>query len=109
MVIRHTKLVLGALLIVFILASCKSSGAKTSVNIPKNVDPKYAANLQSALNEAGENAPELLKVLTTLKGEELAGASFLISTMPFPDLISIKADYLLEHIHYAYLIKHKYP
>ncbi|MBI5779484.1 MAG: redoxin domain-containing protein [Planctomycetes bacterium] len=108
MVIRHTKLVLGALLVVFMLSSCKSSGSKPYADISKYAPAKYVANVQSALNEAGENAPELLKVLTTLKGEELEGAAFLISTMPFPDLISIKADYLLEHIHYAYLIKHKY-
>jgi len=29
--------------------------------------------------------------------------------MPFPDLISIKANYLLETHPLRYLIKHKYP
>lgn len=81
----------------------------SSVTIPEQVPVKYRELVWQSLGEAGENAPALLKVLTTLKGEELDGACFLIATMPFPDLISIDADLLIEHIHYTYLVKNKYP
>jgi hypothetical protein len=79
-----------------------------SLNIPEIVPAKYQESVRLSLNESGENAPELIKVMTTLTGRELEWACFLIGTMPFTDLISIKADYLLEHIHYTSLARNKY-
>jgi peroxiredoxin len=72
------------------------------------IPAQYLESVQTSLHEAGENAPELIKVVTTLTGRELEWACFLIGTMPFSDLISINADYLLEHIHYTSLARDKY-
>jgi hypothetical protein len=106
-----------ALTIILLTGSCtvtrteyatKGYIPEISLDIPKIIPAKYQESVRLSLNEAGENAPELIKVMTMLTGRELEWACFLIGTMPFPDLISIKADYLLEHIHYTSLSRDKY-
>jgi transglutaminase-like putative cysteine protease/peroxiredoxin len=109
--------VLLALIFTLLTVSCTSIGTDytrkahfpdQSLDIPKTIPAKYLESVRLSLDEAGDNAPELIKVLITLRGRELEWACFLIGTMPFSDLISIKADYLLEHIHYTSLAKDKY-
>jgi hypothetical protein len=82
--------------------------ADKSPEILETIPAKYREAVRLSLYEAGENAPELIKVMATLKDRELEWACFVIGTMPLPDLISIKSDYLLEHIHYTSLAKDRY-
>jgi peroxiredoxin/transglutaminase-like putative cysteine protease len=73
------------------------------------VPTEYLDAVKANLKSAGENKDELIKVIKAVKPEERKGASFLIATMPFPDMASIKSEVLLEHIKYAYLVRNKYP
>jgi len=74
-----------------------------------NVPAKYLEPLKESLKLAGDNKPELLKVLKELSTpEERDGAAFLMTTMSYPDLVAIKSVVLMEHIRYAYLAKNKY-
>ncbi|MBI4712498.1 MAG: hypothetical protein HY762_04240 [Planctomycetes bacterium] len=92
-----------------ITAETKPSVQDESVDLSL-VPVEYRDQVKESLKLAGDNGSELLKVLQTLTiPEERAGAAFLIGTLPYPDLAAIKADVLLEHIRYAYLIKNKYP
>jgi len=115
--LRRWSLVSLALTAVLLAGSCVSTRTDyTTIENNPNKSPeftrlipaKYLESVQSSLHEAGENAPELINVMTKLTGRELEWACFLIGTMPFSDLISIKADYLLEHIHYTSLARDKY-
>jgi len=103
--LRRISLI-SAIITTLLIASCAT--APGTVKLARQIPAKYLESVQSSLNEAGENAPELIKVLNTLNGEELEWACFIIGTMPFPDLISIKANYLLEHIRYTKMAKDKY-
>ena len=114
---RRWSLVFHALAMVFVAASCTSTRTAqplkettpvTSLDIPKTIPARYIESIRLSLDEAGEHRPELIRVLATLTGKELDWACFLIGTMPFSDLISIKADYLLEHIYYTSLAVNKY-
>ena len=73
------------------------------------VPTEYLDAVKANLKSAGENKDELIKVIKAVKPEERKGASFLIATLPFPDIAAISSDILLEHIRYAYLVKNKYP
>jgi hypothetical protein len=102
--LRRWSLVSLALTVVLLAVSCTSIRTDYTakeyipdkyLDILTTIPAKYLESVEFSLNEAGENAPELIKVMSTLKGRELEWACFLIGTMPFSDLISIKADYLL--------------
>ncbi len=72
--------------------------------VPKN----YHSLLDQALTKAGENAPELEKALAETPDGQKEGMAFLISYMPERDLSSLKADFLLENVEYAYKAREKY-
>lgn len=60
------------------------------------------AALADALERAGENRAELEKALAASVGEELAAMRFLIAFMPPKDLKSLDAEFLREHVEYAF-------
>lgn len=127
------KFIWWVLVFSLVVSSCASGKysfqvGEKSIDLRAYVPAKYLEGVRESLDQAGENASELVKVLTRLYDdyekrlklfpigalpppydEKQDWAAFLIATMPWPDLISIKADYLLEHLYYTYLIKHKYP
>jgi peroxiredoxin len=108
---------MAALAAVMLAASCAAlpvyvkgaSGRERAPDILKTVPVKYLDLVRLSLDEAGENAPELMTTLAMLRGREFDWACFLIGTMPLSDLISIRADYLLEHIRYTSLLYDRYP
>jgi hypothetical protein len=115
--LRRWSFVLQGLAVILLTLSCTSTGTfqtfqegipDKSLHSPENIPAKYLESVRLSIEEAGENRPELIKVMTKLTGRELEWACFLIGTMPFSDLISIKADYLSEHIHYTSLAMDKY-
>lgn len=58
--------------------------------------------LSQALEQAGENRPELEKVLAEVPSAYKDSAVFLIANMPPRDLKSLKADFLLSEIELAH-------
>ncbi len=69
---------------------------------------QYHTLLDSALIKAGDNAAELEKALAESPKEQKEGMAFLISYMPERDLTTLKADFLLENVEYAYKARKKY-
>ncbi len=67
------------------------------------------ASLKAALTQAGENRKELEKALWKVPEEQYEGMHFLVEHMPDPDLKTLKADFLLENVHYAYKVKDLVP
>ena len=74
----------------------------------QGVPKEYHTLLDSAFVKAGNNAPELQKALADTPEEQKEGMAFLISYMPESDLNSLKADFLLENVEYAYKAREKY-
>ena len=72
------------------------------------VPKQYHTLLDSALTKAGDNAAELEKALAESPKEQKEGMAFLISYMPERDLTTLKADFLLENVEYAYKAREKY-
>lgn len=68
----------------------------------------YNTLLDTAFNNAGENAIELQKALNEAPQEQKEGMAFIISYMPQRDLTTLKADFLLENSEYAYKAREKY-
>ena len=58
--------------------------------------------LEGALSRAGENRPQLEAALEGVEESERGGMEFLIRYMPEGDLKSLSADFLVEHVSYAY-------
>ncbi|MCK4908595.1 MAG: redoxin domain-containing protein [Planctomycetes bacterium] len=106
------RCMVGVVIFSIIMASCVSKYSfqlnDKKIDISESVPDEYLEGVRKTLVEAGGNAPELLKVITSLEGEELEWACFLIGTMPFPDSVSVTSDYLLEHIRYTSLVKKNY-
>ncbi|GAA4303066.1 transglutaminase domain-containing protein [Aestuariibaculum suncheonense] len=90
-----------SLIITTTLLGCQSKYP----DVPEN----YYALLDSALVKANTNAPEILKALTDAPKNQKEGMAFLISYMPERDLISLKADFLLENAEYAYKARERFP
>lgn len=61
-----------------------------------------SVRLDLALAKSGKNAGELRKALKQVDRDQLAGMEFLIAYMPERDLLKLNADFLEEHVTYAY-------
>lgn len=72
------------------------------------VPEEYHTLLDSAFVKANENAAELQMALSETPEGQKEGMAFLISYMPENDLTSLKADFLLENVEYAYKAREKY-
>ncbi len=70
---------------------------------PAEVSGKWwPAATETALAAAGNNRAELTKALTEVPEEQREGMQFLIENMPPPDLMSLKAEFLLTHVAQSY-------
>lgn len=58
--------------------------------------------VEAALAEAGNNRSELRQALDQVSAIERDGMEFLIVNMPAADLQNLTAEFLVEHVHYAY-------
>ena len=80
------------------------AGGKYS-GVPK----KYHAQIDQTMTVAGDNAKELQKALKSVSKEQKEGMAFLISYMPERDAKTLTADFLKEHVQYAYKAKAEFP
>jgi len=69
---------------------------------------QYAQLLESAFQKAGENVTELKKAMDSVDNSHKEGMAFLIAYMPERDLTSLTADFLLENVEYAYMVRERY-
>jgi len=73
------------------------------------IPEKYHSLLDTAFLKAGDNAEELSLALSGSPRAQKEGMAFIISFMPERDLISLKADFLLENAKYAYKARNEFP
>ena len=89
---------------VFILILCFFSYSKFS--LADQVAPPqlktYQREFSQAIEESGSNYKELLKALKGVNPKEKEGVMFLIANMPKRDLMSLKANFLIENVQWAY-------
>lgn len=69
----------------------------------------YLPLAQQAIAESGSNSAELQKALEQVPVEQRNGIAFLIAHMPQSDLNSLKADFLIENVKWAYKARETYP
>ncbi len=77
-------------------------------DIYNDIPEEYHYKLDSALNIAGENSEQLKEAILKCPEEQKEAMAFLISYMPIRDLRTLKADFLLENVKYAYKAKEKF-
>ena len=65
--------------------------------------------IEQSLIHAGENAMQLRTALHQISEAERTGMEFLIAYMSLQDLQTLTADFLLEHVTYAYKAWHQSP
>lgn len=65
--------------------------------------------LAASLADAGRNWTELAAAIAALEGEERADCVWLVNGMPHLDRIEMKADDLIEHVHYAHRARTEMP
>lgn len=75
----------------------------------KGLEPKLAADLQANIAAAGENGQELLSALEKAPKGQKEGMAFLIAYMPEGDRDTLKADFLLEEVDWAYKARETFP
>lgn len=68
-----------------------------------------SAEVNQALEKAGDNRPQLERALAETSGDERRGMEFLIANMPESDLQSLSADFLLENSRLAWQARHELP
>ena len=93
-----------SLIVLFTLGLTACTGGKYA-----GVPEKYHELLDQTLVVAGDNAKELEKALEEIPVDQKEGMAFLISYMPERDAKSLTADFLLEHVRYAYKARAEFP
>ena len=73
------------------------------------VPKKYHELLDQTMATAGSNAKELKKALKSVAADQKEGMAFLIAYMPERDAKTLTADFLKEHVQYAYKAKAEFP
>ena len=69
----------------------------------------WPPHVEQALLKAKENRPELVKALTSVPKEQRDGMIFLVANMPEGDLQTLRADFLLENVEFAFKAKVQFP
>ena len=64
--------------------------------------PWWGAEVEAALKSAKGNRKELEQALRAVPEEQRTGMAFLIANMPEPDLVALKAEFLLTNVDLAY-------
>lgn len=70
--------------------------------------PEYAEALNKVLRKAGGNRVELVKALKQVPKEQGKGMQFLIAYMPERDCKSLKAEFLLNNVAWAYKAREEF-
>ena len=69
----------------------------------------WPAEVARALESAGDNRAELVKVLRGAPTEQRNGMAFLVANMPERDLRTLRADFLTENVALAYRARNEMP
>ncbi|MCX5653719.1 MAG: transglutaminase-like domain-containing protein [Planctomycetota bacterium] len=91
-----------------ILASSLGAAGETEDAVAL-VPPKYRAAVEEQLAAAGDNRAELLAALRKIPANRREAMAFLVANMPTPDLKSLKKDFLLRQVNYAYKARAEVP
>ena len=62
----------------------------------------FKLQVKASLKRAGSNHIEISKALRLVPRRQQEGMEFLVAFMPVPDLQSLSAEFLLQHVDYAY-------
>ena len=73
------------------------------------VPKEYHELLNQTMATAGDNAKELEKALKETAADQKEGMVFLIAYMPERDAKTLTADFLKEHVQYAYKARTEFP
>ncbi len=93
------------LVLIALCLSLSALAANKYAGIPK----KYHELLNQTMVAAGDNAKELKKALKETAADQKEGMAFLIAYMPERDAKTLTADFLKEHVLYAYKAKSEFP
>ena len=93
-----------SLFVLFALGLTACTGGKYT-----GVPEKYHALLDQTMVTAGDNAKELEKALKEVPADQKEGMAFLIAYMPERDAEALTADFLMEHVTYAYKARAEFP
>lgn len=114
---RITVLAVVIMTMLCVVAGVVPAAPKNPVNM--NIDQKessaaVAANrgtrdLAKALEEAGHNRAQLESALKAVNPKHRKAMEFLIVNMPKDDLVSLKKDYLVDNVEYAYKARKTMP
>ncbi|MEN1681354.1 MAG: transglutaminase domain-containing protein [Planctomycetota bacterium] len=81
------------------LKVCRLGGLILPLLVPAQA---LGFDIEARLDTAGKNASQVRLALSQVPEAERSGMRFLIDHMPEQDLRSLSADFLLEHVEYAY-------
>lgn len=86
------------------LARVSSAAPAASTVSPTVVTPAMASqfNLENALARAGDNRAQIELALQKVPATQRAGMEFLVGNMPAPDLQTLSARFLLDHVAQSY-------
>lgn len=90
--------------IIFILIGLLTLSCSPYPGVPT----QYHALLDKALENAGENRPELEKALKETPAKQKEGTAFLIAYMPVSDLVSMQSTFLLKNVELAYTARERF-
>ncbi len=62
----------------------------------------FESRAKMSLKQAGDNRGEISKALRLVPRKQQEGMEFLVAFMPIGDLQSLSAEFLLQHVEYAY-------
>jgi hypothetical protein len=85
------------------------SASHVPLTIQARLEPDQVSNLDKALADAGDNAPQLTSALDMLEGSLFDDAVFLITHMPHLDRLEMTRDVLTHHVIYADLARQVFP
>lgn len=99
---KKISLLTAAASLLVLLGSCKNDPYK-------GLEPQLAATLQANIAAAGQNGEELLTALKKAPKEQKEGMAFLIAYMPEGDRDTLKSEFLLEEVDWAYQARETFP
>ena len=101
---RKQPIIAGILILLLFVAGFSACNTPYS-----GVPEEYHSHLDSALDKAGENRPQLEEALKQVPDSQKEAMAFLIAYMPDRDLKNLPADFLVDNVHYAYLARKNFP
>jgi cation transport regulator ChaB len=96
-----------ALLTMFIILACNSNQSDLPSELRNKLPEEYRANIDTAIQKAGDNKAEILRFLESADKKIINSAAFIITNMPGRDLQTLSAEFLTENLKYSRLAVEK--